>query len=799
MVALALAAAVGCSQAPPAREPTPAATTLSDRPAFQPTIENTASAPGPAPEGMAWIPGGEFSMGAQDPPDMHDTVGMQATTDSRPVHRAYVDGFWMDRTEVTNAQFAAFVAATGYVTVAERTPRAADFPGAPPEALVAGSVVFSPPDHAVPIDNPFQWWAYANGADWRHPLGPSSSIASRETLPVVHVAYEDAVAYATWAGKRLPTEAEWEFAARGGLAGQVYPWGDEFRREGQWMANTHQGHFPNRGQRRRSLSGHRPGGPVPGQRLWAPRRGRQRLGVGERLVSARLLRHAGRGWERRAKPARARRPHSTPTSPACTSASIAAARSSAPTSTARATWSARAARATSAPAPTTLASAWHARRGAPSAERTDRRRLSAGVCRCDNFRHCGRSLARSIASADLTSARPAVVISQQGGRMFTDRLRRKTGATPLGVVLAVVLGVATSSARGHEQAAGGAPPTPTPAADTLRVSGLSAPVEVLRDRWGINHIYAKNEPDLFFAQGYAAARDRLFQFEIWRRQATGTVAEILGPKALKRDIGTRLHMFRGDLKAELNWYHPRGEAIVTAFVNGINAYIDDARARPAELPIEFQMLGILPERWTTAVVISRHNGLLGNLGQELNMARAVRAMGVAKVKDLSEFYGGDPDLTIDPAIDTALLSRDILDLYTAFREPIRFTPDDVRAEFRDNAAAARLVDAAGGPSALDLSQRQEDIGSNNWVVAGGLTQSGKPLLMNDPHRVQGTPSLRYWSHLVAPGWNVIGGGEPMLPGVSIGHNDVGAWGLTIFGTDGEDLYVYDTNPANANQ
>jgi penicillin amidase len=342
--------------------------------------------------------------------------------------------------------------------------------------------------------------------------------------------------------------------------------------------------------------------------------------------------------------------------------------------------------------------------------------------------------------------------------------------------------------------------TPGPSApEALRVTGLTEPVELLRDRWGINHIYAKNEHDLFFAQGYAAARDRLFQFEIWRRQATGTVAEILGPKALKRDIGTRLHMFRGDLKAELNWYHPRGESIVTAFVDGINAYVDHARSRPADLPMEFQMLGILPEHWTTAVVISRHNGLLGNLNQELNMARAVRAMGVAKVKDLSEFYGGDPDLTIDPAIDASLLTRDILGLYTAFREPLRFTPDDVRPEYRNAAAPAQLVDASFDPTPLDLSQRQEDIGSNNWVVSGSLTQSGRPLLMNDPHRVQGAPSLRYWSHLVAPGWNVIGGGEPMLPGVSIGHNDVGAWGLTIFGTDSEDLYVYDTNPATPNQ
>jgi formylglycine-generating enzyme required for sulfatase activity len=185
-------------------------------------------------------------MGAQSPADMNDEVGMQATTDSRPVHRVVVDGFWMDQTEVTNAQFAAFVKATGYVTVAERTPRAEDYPGVPPENLVAGSVVFSPPRHAVPLDDHFQWWAYLKGASWRHPLGPKSSIQEKERFPVVHVAYEDAVAYAEWAGKRLPTEAEWEFAARGGLTGQVFPWGDEFTMGGKWMANSHQGHFPHR-------------------------------------------------------------------------------------------------------------------------------------------------------------------------------------------------------------------------------------------------------------------------------------------------------------------------------------------------------------------------------------------------------------------------------------------------------------------------------------------------------------------------------------------------------------------------
>jgi len=336
------------------------------------------------------------------------------------------------------------------------------------------------------------------------------------------------------------------------------------------------------------------------------------------------------------------------------------------------------------------------------------------------------------------------------------------------------------------------------------IDGLEAPVEILKDAWGVSHIYAESEHDLFFAQGYNAARDRLFQLEMWRRQATGTMAEIMGERMLDHDIGARLMQFRGDMQQEMRHYHPRGDKIIPAFVAGINAYIDQVLADPSLLPLEFGLMDLQPQHWTPEIVISRHQGLVGNVRQELNLARAVAATDSDTVKDLIWFHPGEPELTFDPAIPTDLLQDDILRLYNAARSAVTFLPEDIDPQYRATDTASRdeltkRLNEQLAATDTEVLGRNLDIGSNNWVVNGSLSESGYPIMANDPHRVMGAPALRYFVHLNAPGWNIIGGGEPSLPGISIGHNGFGAFGLTVFQVDSEDLYVYETNPDDANQ
>lgn len=302
----------------------------------------------------------------------------------------------------------------------------------------------------------------------------------------------------------------------------------------------------------------------------------------------------------------------------------------------------------------------------------------------------------------------------------------------------------------------------------LKVAGLEAPVTVLRDRWGVPHIYAENQHDLFFAQGFVAAGDRLFQMELWKRVGEGRLAEILGPQYLARDINARLLQYRGSMAAEYASYGPDTHEILEAFTSGINAYIRRRSAPDGPgLPIEFRLAGFRPEPWKPEDCLMRMAGypMTGNAGRELYISELVSGLGAEGAARLLDL---DPSVALDPApgLDLSGLTPELLQ---------NLVGSDTRLEF---------------PPPFGSQ------GSNNWTISGRLTATGKPLVANDPHRTIAVPSLRYIVHLVAPGWNVIGAGEPGLPGVAAGHNQHIAWGFTVFGLDQQDLYVEKLDPSD---
>ena len=332
------------------------------------------------------------------------------------------------------------------------------------------------------------------------------------------------------------------------------------------------------------------------------------------------------------------------------------------------------------------------------------------------------------------------------------------------------------------------------------LSGLQEEVEIMIDPFGVPHIYAKNENDMFFAQGFQAASDRLFQFEMWRRQARGLLSDIFGERELEKDIASRLFSYRGDPVAEFNHYHPNGYKIIHSFVNGVNAAIDIALLNLDSLPVEFRLLGIKPEHLKPEDIISRHQGLLGNLTDEWETALVVQQIGEEKTKEINWYHPNNPDLRLDSLVKEILSYPDVIDLYKAFKRPVNYIPEDIIAfSARNSPENYRALSSRMNKEQISLNEEKQVIGSNNWVVSGALSESGYPMLANDPHRAMSAPSLRYITHLVSPGWNVIGGGEPTIPGVSIGHNEYGAWGLTIHATDAEDMYVYELNPSNVLQ
>jgi len=305
------------------------------------------------------------------------------------------------------------------------------------------------------------------------------------------------------------------------------------------------------------------------------------------------------------------------------------------------------------------------------------------------------------------------------------------------------------------------------------IQGLKAPAQLIVDRWGIPHIYAASSRDAFFLQGWNAARDRLWQIDLWRKRGLGRLSASLGPAYVAQDRATRLFLYRGDMAAEWAAYDPGGKEAVEAFAAGVNAYVAEVRAGKRPLPVEFRLTASQPEAWKPEEILQiRSHALVSNVTSEVARARVVCAGGV-EADALRRKLEPAHKFAVPKGLDPCDVPENVLADYVLATEPVSFKP------------------LAPRPLAQVMDERSAE-GSNNWTISAARSATGRPILANDPHRAVGAPSLRYIAHLDAPGLSIIGAGEPALPGVSLGHNGTTAFGITIFYIDQEDLYVYET-------
>jgi penicillin amidase len=321
------------------------------------------------------------------------------------------------------------------------------------------------------------------------------------------------------------------------------------------------------------------------------------------------------------------------------------------------------------------------------------------------------------------------------------------------------------------------------------VSGLAAPADIVIDHWGIAHIFAANLHDAFFLQGYNAARDRLWQIDLWRKRGLGLLSKSLGPAYVEQDRATRLFLYRGDMDKEWAAYAPDSRQWVSAFVEGVNAYVAQVRSGEKPLPVEFKLTDSQPEPWQPADVLRiRSHALVSNVAQEVARAQVVCAAGLDADELRRKIEPSGHRVVVPAGLNPCDVPADVLKDYLLATKQVEFNA------FKGAAYSARMSPELELAAAMNA---QSGEGSNNWVIAPSRTATGRPILANDPHRQLGAPSLRYIVALNAPGLSLIGAGEPALPGISFGHNADIAFGLTIFAIDQEDLYVYELKNADA--